>query len=71
MRPLKYTLGSIGIHAPIATKSGKSTQKSRILSLSKNTRISGLSLHPDPVAAKILSERKLNLNFTEELKTLL
>jgi hypothetical protein len=29
-------------------------------------RISGL--HPDPVAAKILSERKLNSNFTEKLK---
>jgi hypothetical protein len=49
---------------------GKSTWKSWILSLSKNTRISGLHLHPDPVAAKILSKRKLNLNFTEELKTL-
>jgi hypothetical protein len=68
MRPLKYTLDSMGIHAPIATKSGKSTWKSRILSLSKNTRISGL--HPDPVVAKILSERKINSNFTEKLKTL-
>jgi hypothetical protein len=47
MRPLKYTLNNIGIHAPVATKS-------RILSLPKNTRISGLHLHPDPVTAKIL-----------------
>jgi hypothetical protein len=23
MRPLKYTLGNIGVHAPVATKSGK------------------------------------------------
>jgi hypothetical protein len=29
-------------------------------------RISGL--HPDPTAAKILFERKLNSNFTEKLK---
>jgi hypothetical protein len=45
---------------------GKSTRKSRILSLSKNTWISGLHLHPDPVTAKILSKRKIN--FTEKLK---
>jgi hypothetical protein len=25
-------------------------------------------LHPDPVAEKILSDRKLNSNFTEKLK---
>jgi hypothetical protein len=30
----------------------KSTRKSRILSFSKNTRISGLPLHPDPVFQK-------------------
>jgi hypothetical protein len=35
----------------------------------KYMRIS--SLHPDSVTAKILSERKLNSNFTEKLKTLL
>jgi hypothetical protein len=31
---------------------GKSTRKSRILSLSKNTLVSGLPLHPDPVHKK-------------------
>jgi hypothetical protein len=50
--PLKYTLDNIGIHAPVATKSGKRTRKSRTLSFSKNTLVSGLSLHPDPVATK-------------------
>jgi hypothetical protein len=44
---------------------GKSTWKSRILSLSKNTWIFGF--HPDPVAAKILPKRKLN--FTEKLNS--
>jgi hypothetical protein len=52
MRPLKYTLNNLGIHAPIATKLGKRTRKSRTLSFSKNTRVSGLHLHPDPVATK-------------------
>jgi hypothetical protein len=65
--PFKYTLDSIGIHAPVATKSGKRTRKSRTLSFSKNTRISGFHLHPDPVAAKILSKRKLN--FIEKLNS--
>jgi hypothetical protein len=41
--PFKYTLGSIGIHTPVATKSGKRTRKSRTLSFSRNTRISGRS----------------------------
>jgi hypothetical protein len=67
MRPLKYTLDNIGIHVPVATKSGKRTRKSRTLFLSKNTRISGFHLHPDPVAAKILPKGKLN--FTKKLNS--
>jgi hypothetical protein len=39
---------------------GKSTRKSRILSLSKNTLVSGLPLHLDPVQ-KILLKEKLTL----------
>jgi hypothetical protein len=34
----------------------KSTQKSRILSLSKNTLVSGLPLHPVPVHKILLKE---------------
>jgi hypothetical protein len=45
-------LNNLGIHAPVATKSGKRTRKSQTLSFSKNTRVSGLHLHPDPVATK-------------------
>jgi hypothetical protein len=52
-------VSSLEIYAQLATKSGKSTRKSRILSLSKNTCGYPVS-YPDPVTTKFLSERKLN-----------
>jgi hypothetical protein len=39
---------------------GKSTRKSRILSLSKNTLVSGLPLHLDPVQKRNPIKRKTN-----------
>jgi hypothetical protein len=57
-------VSSLEIYAQVATKSGKSTRKSRILSLSKNTLVSGLPLHPDPGHKNPIKKKT---NFTVKL----